>query len=184
MDVFETIYGRLSCNVFRPDPVPRDVIEALLSAAAQAPNHYHERPWRFIVFTGDGRRQLGEALSDSARRCYPETPEAVLANERLHPLKVPLIIAVGSDWPHHEHLMEIENICAVAAAVQNLLLAAHALGLASHWKNGPDNDPVFKRFLGLDAKQHLIAVVHLGYPLAPLCATTRPGFADRTLWIE
>ena len=184
MDAFEAMYGRQSVGVHRPDPVPRDVIEALLSAAVQAPNHYHERPWRFIVFTGDGRRQLGEAIAASGRRCYPETPEPALAAERDKPLKSPLVIAVGVDVPRSEHLMEIENICAGACAVQNLLLAAHALSLATHWKNGADDDPVFKRFLGLAAEQHLIALLYIGYPIVPLRIPPRPGFADRTIWVE
>ena len=184
LDVFEAIYGRQSVSVHRPDPVPRDVIEALLAAAVQAPNHYHERPWRFIVFTGEGRRRLGEALADSAKRCYPETPSTVLAHEREVPFKSPLVIAVGSDEPHHQYLLEIENICAVACAIENLLITAHALGLASHWKNGPDADPVFKQFLGLKPEQHVLAMLYLGYPLAPLQVHPRLGFEDRTTWVE
>jgi nitroreductase len=184
MDVFEAIYGRQSVGVHRPDPVPRAVIEALLGAAVQAPNHYHERPWRFVVFTGEGRRQLGDAIAASTQRCYPEVPEPALDAERNKPLKSPLAIVVGVDVPHHEHLMMIENICAAACATQNLLLAAHALGLASHWKNCADDDPVFKSFLGLTAEQRVIALLYIGYPLAPLGLPPRPGFEDRTLWVE
>jgi nitroreductase len=184
MDVFEAMYGRQSVGVHRPDPVARDVIEALLAAAVQAPNHYHERPWRFVVFTGDGRRRLGEAIAASAKRCYPESPEPALAAERLKPLKSPLVIAVGVDPPRHQYLLEIENICAVACAIQNLIVAAHALGVTSHWKNPEDNDPLFKRFLGLSPEQHVIALLYMGYPLAPLHIPPRPGFEDRTVWVE
>ncbi|MCC7358555.1 MAG: nitroreductase [Anaerolineales bacterium] len=184
MDALEALYGRQSVGVHRPDPVPRDVIEALLAAASQAPDHYHERPWRFVVFTGEGRRKLGQAIADSTHRCYPEVPAPALAAERAKPLKSPLAIAVGQAPPQHEHLQEIESICAVACAVQNLLIAAHAFGLASHWKNGADGDPEFKRAIGLRPAQRLIALVYLGYPLAPLPIPPRPGFADRTTWVE
>ena len=185
MDVFEAIYGRQSVGVHRPDPVPRDVIEKLLSAAVQAPNHYHERPWRFMVFTGDGRRRLGEAIAASGKRCYPDSPEPALAAERLKPLKSPLVIAVAVDPPRHQYLLEIDNVCAVACATQNLLLAAHALGLATHWKDcGANEDPIFKSFFGLTDEQRVIALLYIGYPLAPLHIPPRPGFEDRTTWFE
>ena len=53
MELFEAIYGRRSVGKVKPDALPREVVEKLLSAAAQAPNHYKVSPWRFVVLTGE-----------------------------------------------------------------------------------------------------------------------------------
>ncbi|MEO5887928.1 MAG: nitroreductase family protein, partial [Anaerolineales bacterium] len=49
MEVFEAIYHRHSQKKVKPDALPRALIEKLLDAAVQAPNHYKVRPWRFVV---------------------------------------------------------------------------------------------------------------------------------------
>ncbi|HEX2990931.1 MAG TPA: nitroreductase family protein, partial [Anaerolineales bacterium] len=67
MDVFEAIHNRHSHKKVKPDAVPRDLIEKMLEAAAQAPNHYRVRPWRFVVMTGEARHRLGHAMSESLR---------------------------------------------------------------------------------------------------------------------
>ena len=62
-------------------------------------------------------------------------------------------------------------MCAAAAAVQNMLLAAHALGLAAIWRTGPSaTDPAIKHFFGWEADQHLIGFVYIGYPIGTACA--------------
>jgi nitroreductase len=96
-----------------------------------------------------------------------------------------VLIAVGVDKPAEAKVVEIENICAAAAATENLLLAAHALGLAAHWRTGPAAQvPEVKAFLGLAPDQHLISFVYLGYPLVEPVPPQRPSFEDRTVWME
>lgn len=185
MEALDAIYSRQSVKRVRPDPVPRELIEKLLSAAVQAPNHYKVRPWRFIVLTGAARERLGDVLAERLRAGNPELPPEALDIERAKPLRAPLIIAVGVDRPADPRVLEIENVCAAAAAAQNLLLAAHALGLAAMWRTGPPaSDPAVKDFLGLAADQHLIAFLYIGYPEAPRLPSERPGFEDRAVWME
>ncbi len=185
MDALEAIFTRQSIGDLKPDPVPRPVIEKLLAAAVQAPNHYKVRPWRFILLSGAGRERMGEVLAESFAEKFPNAPASALEKERAKPLRAPVIIAVGVDKPAEPKVDEVENICAAAAAVQNLLLAAHALGLAAKWRTGEDaHNPRLKEFLGLSPDQHLIALVYLGYPAAEIGAVNRPGFEDRTRWIE
>src|SRR4030042_1723135 len=124
MDVFEAIHARQSLGNVKTDAVPRAEIERLLEAAVQAPNHYKVRPWRFVVVGGEARNRLGEAMAQGLRRRSPQVTEEVLAKERVKPLRAPLIIAVGADRPSEPKILEIENICAAAAACENLLLAA------------------------------------------------------------
>jgi nitroreductase len=165
--------------------VPRELIEKILSAAVQAPNHYKVRPWRFVVVTGVGRERLGEAMAQSTRAGKPDTTEDELQKDRLKPLRAPVVIAVAVDKPGLTKAKEIENICATAAAVQNMLLAAHALGLAAIWRTGPAaTDPAVKHFFGWEADQHLIGFVYIGYPQYEAASPTRPSFEDRTVWME
>jgi nitroreductase len=185
LDIFTAIHTRHSIPKVLPDPLPRELIDCLLEAAVQAPNHHRNRPWRFVVLTGAARERLGEVMAQSLAQRLPDAPAALLETERKKPLRAPLLIAVGIDPPDQPKVVEIENICAGAAAVQNLLLAAHALGLGAIWRTGaPATDPAVKAFLGLNSDQHLIAFVYLGYPDGERVALERPTPADRTTWME
>ena len=184
MDVFEAIYNRHSIGKVLPDPVPHELIEKLLAAAVQAPNHHKVRPWRFVVVTGEARNRLGQVLASSLQKRLPESPANALDAERAKPLQAPLIIAVAVDLPTEPRIIELENVCAAAAAVENLLLAAHAMGLGAKWRSGaPSFDPDVKTFFGFDPQQHLIALVYIGYPDGDRPPGVRPTFEDRTVWM-
>lgn len=187
MDVFTAIHSRQSIGAVRADPVPRPLVEKLLAAAVQAPNHYRVRPWRFVVLEGAARERLGEVLALTARERFADLPEGArekaLAAERAKPLRAPLVVAVGVDRPVEPRVLEIENVCAAAAACQNLLLAAHASGLAAKWRTGgPAVDPRVKEHLGLAPDQHLIAFLYIGYPEVEAGPVERPSFDDRVEW--
>ncbi|HEX2995951.1 MAG TPA: nitroreductase [Anaerolineales bacterium] len=185
MEVFEAIRGRHSEGKVKPDPVPRALIEKLLDAAVQAPNHYKVRPWRFVVLTGEGRNKLGDAMAASQQERHPEFMQQVFEKTRALPLRAPLIIAVGVDKPRETKVLEIENVCAAAAAIENLLLAVHALGLGAKWRTGEwARDAKVKEFLGFEADQHVIGFIYLGYPEAAAEPAPRPSFDDRTVWME
>lgn len=129
MELFEALHTRQSVSKVRPDPVPREVIEKLLAAAAQAPNHHKVRPWRFIVLTGAARDRLGAAMGQALLSRNPAAlPEAV-ASDRAKPLRAPVLIVVAADRPSQPKVVDVENVSAASAAAQNLLLAAHAMGL-------------------------------------------------------
>ncbi len=185
MDTFEALHTRQSVGKVKSDPVPRAVIEKLLSAAVQAPNHYKVRPWRFVVLTGAARQRLGEVMVASLRAEHPDYPLEALEKEMAKPLRAPVVIAVGVDKPLEAKVVEVENICASAAAVENLLLAAHAEGLGAMWRTGsPASDPNVKQFLGFAAGQHLIGFIYIGYPEFKPETKERPSFTDRTVWME
>jgi len=185
MDVFEAIYNRHSQGKVKPDPLPRELIEKLLSAAVQAPNHYKVRPWRFVVLPGNARNKLGDVFAASQLDRKPDLPQEALDKFRGLPLRAPVVIAVGVDKPSEEKVLEIENICAVAAACQNLLLAAQAEGLAVKWRTGEwARDGKVKEFLGFSTDQHILAYLYIGYPEFVAEHEPRPSFEDRTVWME
>ena len=185
MDVFEAIYDRHSQGKVKPDPVPRELIEKLLDAAVQAPNHDKVRPWRFVVLSGDSLNKLGDVMAASQQARHPEYPLEAFDKCRAVPLRAPVVIAVGVDTPSEEKVLEIENVAAAAAAIQNLLLAAHGMGLGAKWRTGEwARDSMVKEFLGFEAGQHIIGFIYLGYPEFIAEPVPRPSFEDRTVWME
>lgn len=185
MDVYDAIFRRQSVGKVKPDELPREQIEKLLAAGAQAPNHYKVRPWRFVVLTGQARERLGKVMADSFAAKFPDAPPEAMQKEAAKTLRAPLLIAVGVDVPVEPKVLEVENICAAAAACQNILLAAEAQGLAAIWRTGDAaRDPLVKGFLGFAPEQHLVGFLYIGYPEVAPEPKQRPGFEDRTTWLE
>lgn len=185
MDILEAIHSRHSVSKVLPDDLPRELIERLLSAGAQAPNHHRIYPWKFIVLSGQARNRLGDVMALSLKMRSPESPETALEIERARPLRAPVVIAVVVENPDHPKAVEIENICAAAAAAENILLAANALGLGAMWRTGPAAfDTAVKQFLGVGSSQHIIAFIYVGYPVSETAAPARPSFQERTVWMD
>ena len=185
MEVFEAIHHRHSAGHVKPDPVPREMIEKLLDAAVQAPNHYKVRPWRFVVLTGEARDKLGEVMAASQKEQHPEFPQEAFDKTRGLPLRSPVLIAVGADKPSESKVLEIENVSAVSAACMNLLLAAEALGLGVKWRTGEwARDAKVKEFLGFEPDQYIVGFLYIGYPEFTGEYTPRLSFEDRTVWMD
>lgn len=185
MDLFEAIHGRTTVSKVKPDALPRELVEKLLSAGAQAPNHYKVRPWRFVVLTGDGRKKLGDVIAASFADRNPDVPAEALEKPRGLPLRAPVVIAIGADKPAESKIIEVENISAASAACMNILLSAHALGLGAIWRTGEwARDAKVKEFLGFATDQHIVGFIYVGYPEVKPEPYTRAGFEDRVTWME
>ncbi|MBV6395132.1 MAG: putative NAD(P)H nitroreductase YdjA [Anaerolineales bacterium] len=185
MDALLAIQTRHSVKKVKTDRVPRETIEKLLAAGNDAPNHHKVRPWRFFVMTGEARARLGDVMAASQRERLPDLPPAGFDKTRALPQRAPLIIAVGVDRPSDERISEIENVCAAAAACQNILLAAHALGLGATWRTGEwADDKMVKEFFGLAPDQHLISFLYIGYAEGGTMFPQRPAVDDRVTWME
>jgi len=185
MELFEAIHERKTISKVKQDVLPRDLIEKILTAAVQAPNHHRVRPWRFVVLTGDGRKRLGDVMAASIADRNPGAPLEGLEKTRNLPLRAPAVIAVGVDKPSEPKIVEVENIAAAAASAQNILLASYALGLGAIWRTGEwARDAKVKEFLGFAPDQHLIGFIYIGYPEIVPEPYTRSGFEDRVMWME
>ena len=189
MDVFEAIRSRRSIGKVRDEAPPRELIERLLAAAIEAPNHYETEPWRFIVLAGKAREEFGDRLAEALRRRLAgadvKNLDGLLLAERAKPLRAPVLIIVATKRSPQKNVVPIEEIEATAAAVENMLLTATALGLAAHWRTGDGAyDPYVKQWFGLDPEDHVAAVVYLGYP-DPERDTPRTrsrSFTNKTEW--
>ncbi len=111
------------------------------------------------------------------------TIEAMIAKERHKPLRSPVLIVVVAEHPTLPNVLEIENIEATAAAVQNMLLAAEEIGLAAMWRTGDAAfDPRVKRWLGIAPEDAIVAFVYLGFPAIPKTERHPIPFEEKTTW--
>ena len=189
MDIFEAIFKRRSIGKVKQDPVEKEKIEKLLEAATWAPNHYYTEPWKFFVLTGEGRRPLGRTLAQIAKENM-EDPETKENQEKLKkaeekPFRAPVIITVAVTPSDDPKAIDIEEVGAVSAAIQNMLLAAHALGLGAVWRTGkPAYHPKMKQLFGLREQDEVLGFIYIGYPDMPEREGKRISFKEKTKWIE
>lgn len=164
---------RTSMFVQKDVAVPHEVLQALCEVAQFAPNHKRTWPWRFALAEGDARARLGNVLAD-AMEANSDTPEKV-AKTRTKYLRTPAILIVGSA-PGDSELRTAENRDAVAAGVENILLAATAHGLASFWSSCPKgaNDATAE-LCGFEADTHIVALIYLGWAADPAPTPPRPA---------
>lgn len=187
MHVFEVIKRRRSTGKMNGERPTREQIEILLEAATHAPNHYHVQPWKFIVLAGNAREELGIVMALSlANRLEETTSEkarAILQKERNKPLRAPVVIVVVAESPKQPKVKEVENIEAVSAAVQNMLLTAEEMGLACMWRTGDAAyDPQVKQWLELESGHQIVAFLYVGYPAIPRLERTPIAFKEKTTW--
>lgn len=188
-DPLRFLRERRSMTKASDEPVPRELVEQIIEAATWAPNHRRTEPWRFVVLEREARLRLGgvmaQALLDRLARQGVVAGTEQLDKERVKPLRAPVIIAVAAVPSPDPKVIEIEEIAATAGAVQNMLLAAQALGLRAMWRTGDAAyDATVKLHLGLPESSHLVAFVYLGYPeIIP--PGGRPGdAASKTVWVD
>lgn len=183
-ELLQAIRSRRSigkCTEEVPDP---SLIREVLEAATWAPNHKQTEPWRFVVLSGDARRELGEAMARAATRDMDdsEAADAEFAKVARKPLRAPYVVAVYTI--PNPIVPEVEEIAATAAAVQNMLLAAHALGLAAMWRTGNlVFSPEVREFLQMPKNAHMLGTVYIGCPNMSPPVRQRRSIDEVTTWI-
>ena len=170
MELARAIASRQSINRVRQDPVPDGIIEEILESAVHAPNHKITEPWLFHVFTGKGRGEFARARAETARLQAEEEGEdeemaaGRISRERKKAFRAPVVITVISR-AGRDGVETMENYAACSAAVQNMLLTAHSLGLGAIWRTGPvAYHGHMRAFFGLGEGDSIVAYVYLGYP--------------------
>jgi nitroreductase len=188
MQVFETITRRRSIGKMTAELPAREQIEQLLEAATHAPNHHGVQPWRFFVLAGSAREELGVVMAETllarADNLETEQGKALLAKEQQKLLRAPVVIVVAADHPREGRAVEIENIAAVAAAVENMLLVAEEQGLAAMWRTGDAAyDLRVKQWLRLAPQDHIVAFLYVGYPAIVRQQRHPQPFQEKTIWL-
>jgi nitroreductase len=145
MDVMEAIRSRRSIFKFKPEPVPKDVIERIYEAAIWAPNHHLTEPWRFVVIGEETKEILAQRYSEiqEAKAADGVSDEARVALKKAGYAKFmskPTIIAVVC-LQDGDEVKKREDYAAVCCAMQNVALAGGLTGWECsgardllHWK--------------------------------------------------
>jgi nitroreductase len=169
MDAIEAIHGRRSIRAYTDEPVTEDDVDVLLKAAMAAPSAGNQQPWHFVVI--DDRSVL-DAIPDYHQYAA-----------MLH--QAPLAIAVCGDTGEEKHEGFWVQDC--SAAVENLLLAAHARGLGAVWLGvHPEADRVrgTRELLNLPGQVVPLAIISIGHPAEDKAPATyySPERVHRNRW--
>jgi len=189
MSVIEAIKNRNSSAMMSEEDVDPILIREILDAAVCSPVHLRTNPWRFLVIRGAGRQRLGDYM---ARRLMgdmaePDSPRnrRYLDKIRRKAFRAPVIIAAAAAKAQNPQAIMREDVASVAAACQNILLAASELGLNAIWRTGDMTyDPATVDFLGFEAGTELVGFIYLGHPGQKPVSKERPTSEAFIRWLE
>lgn len=171
MDFLQLAKSRQSIRNFRKDDIPDDFITSLLEAAQAAPSGGNRQPWRFYVIKN---RTLIEEIREKSCK------QAFIAD-------APLIIVVCADIlrsaeRYMQRGRELYCIQDTAAAIQNILLCAHSLGLGACWC-GAFDEKELSAILSLEGEMRPLAIIPIGYPQGETEKRGRRPVEDITTFI-
>lgn len=151
MEVFDAIRTRRSIRKFKDKEVPWDNIVTIMQAGKYAPSAGNMQNWKFIVVKNDAKRQA------IAKACLQQEWMEV----------APIFIVVVAEPEKMERYYgtrgaRLYTIQGCAAAIENMLLTAHSLGLGSCWIGAFDEDEIW-RILNLPEEKSVQAVIPIGY---------------------
>ena len=193
MNNFDNIQGTITARrsikpaTLNGKKIPDQQINQLLSLANWAPTHGYTEPWRFVVYSGDAVQQFCHQHAEMYKDNTP--PEkfnpAKYQKQQHNGDRTSHIIAVYMQRGNNPNITALEEICATAAAVQNILLGAEALGIGILWSTGGAVlQPAMKEYLGLDEEDLMIGLLYMGYTDEPVTPGRRTPIEAKTKWIN
>lgn len=183
MDISTLIQSRRTIKPSDMDAgrdIEREVLEEILEDAHFAPTHRLHQPWRFHIFVGEGRTRLSVALGDIYKDVVPLDRQSESKGVKLREksLQAAACVAVLAKVVNNA-LPEWEEVAATACAVQNLMLSAHAKGIASSWSSAATLcSQKFVHWLGEDSTFQSLGMIYLGYPVRSLKIPKRHALDD------
>lgn len=179
MDALDLLHHRVSCPQLS-EPAPNAAQrQAIFKAALRAPDHAGLKPFRFLTVEGEARRALGALFLRAGLADDPGLVEGRRQKLQHMALRAPLLVLVIARLCEHPKVPRGEQRLAAGAAAQNMLLAAHALGLGAMWRTGEmAYHPQVLEGLGLGADEELIGYLYLGTPAGHLKKVPEPDTAD------
>ncbi|MGH7502311.1 MAG: nitroreductase family protein [Longimicrobiales bacterium] len=185
MDVATAIAARRSIKRFTDRRVDRAEIEQLLDAAVQAPNHRMTEPWRFYVLGAESRQAYGTVLGQRKAKKIEDGAAGAAVVEKVarEHAGLPAMIAVAMLVDENPEIRE-EDYASTMMAIQNLSLAAAAMGLGVHIKSGAVMDePLAREAVGVPEGQRIVATIHLGEPAEIPSPKPRHDAREFTQWM-
>jgi nitroreductase len=168
--------------------VNNEIINQMLENANWAPTHKFTEPWRFVVFTGDGLKQLATFQSE----CYKmvTTEDGTFREDKYQslltkPMESSHIIAIGMKRDEAKRLPEWEELGAVFCAVQNMYLTASAYGVGCYLSTGGVTTfETAKPFFGLGIEDRLCGFLHVGMPKGSVPDGRRRPITEKVKWVK
>ena len=167
--------------------VHKEQIEVILNNAQWAPTHGNTQPWRFHVFTENGLQTLstflGKTYLDITKK--EDQNDSKLAKLVKRPLLSSVVIAVSMERQAEEKILEIEEIEAVACAIQNMHLTCTAFGLGGFWSTPKlIYSQQMNQFLDLNVKDKCLGLFYIGYPSIEWPKAHRKPLEYHVKWIQ
>jgi len=165
---------------------PDEIILQILENAIWAPNHGHTEPWHFVVFTGEGLKKLADFQSQLYRETAGEKFKEISYQKlQRNPLRASHVIALCMKRDPNKKHPEIEEIEAVACAVQNIYLSVTAYGLGGYWTTGGVTyNERAKPFFGLGEEDRLLGFFYIGYVAIPSPPGKRKSLEEKVVWVK
>ncbi len=150
----------------------------------RVPDHGKIAPWRFIVYTGDIRAQIGEELLKMALERDPKLSGEMIQVERSRFTRAPVVIGVISTAAPHVKVPEWEQVMSAGALCLNVLMAANAHGFVSNWLTEwfAFDEKAFP-LLGVQPGEKVAGFIHIGSSDFPAVERPRPELAEKITWM-
>jgi coenzyme F420-0:L-glutamate ligase / coenzyme F420-1:gamma-L-glutamate ligase len=199
MDAIDAIRTRRSLRQLEERSVPRELVAEALTLACLAPAPHHTRPWRYVIVSQDRREPLAEAMGAAWRTDLEADGHSekliakLLKKSHRQIISAPALVLACltheglREWPDERRARNEWTMAqqSVGAGMQNLMLAAHALGLASYWISAPLFAPkAAAEALSLPEDYAPQAFIVLGYPASGAAPKPRPAADASRLIIE
>ncbi len=165
--------------------VQKEQVETILNAAIWAPTHGNTQPWRFTVFMDEAKNNLSDFLAETYLKLTPKEKQndMKLAKMLNRPKLASVVIAICMNRDESEKIKEIEEIEAVACAVQNMHLVSTAFGIGGFWSTPAlIYSKEMKEFLNLSEKDSCLGLFYLGYPSIEWPKSHRKPIEYLTTW--
>ena len=198
--VLEVMSTARAMRHFHPDPVPDEVVTAMVHAATRAPSGKNAQPWAFVAIRDEAvRREVGALYREAWYETMPQTMQhptekewelrgrrdwEYLAN---HMGDAPLLVLVCYVPQPHDSMPDApsaeESAGSLYPAIQNLLLAARAYGVGGCLTtvHQAREEPI-KRLLGVPDEVETVALIPMGYPLRSFGPVSRKPLAEVGHW--
>lgn len=171
---------------FSDRKVHKEQIEVILNNAQWAPTHGNTQPWRFKIFTEEGRQILSDFLGKTYLEITPKDKQVdrKLAKLIKRPLQSSVVVAVCMERQPQEAILELEEIEAVACAIQNMHLTSTAYGLGGFWSTPKlIYTSQMNEFLGIGEKDKCLGLFYIGYPAIEWPKSHRKPLEYTSEWI-
>jgi nitroreductase len=162
------------------------IIKEILTNATWAPDHGKSDPWRFTVFTGEGLKKFAAFQSELYKQEAGDNfKEATYIKLQQNPLKASHIVAIGMKRTTTKNIPEVEDIIAVACAIENIYLSVNAYGLGGYFTTGGVTyKEKAKAFFELGEADKLLGFFYIGHVAVPSVSAKRIPLEERMRWID